>query len=88
MGATAGPVRFNWSEPYGAADGQQCCEFGGLILWASETGEWNVCRRSGKMAIEIVSDRHQTRGININEAKQRAQGAAIVQLQLLQSQNT
>jgi hypothetical protein len=76
-------ITFEWTEPFGIADGQQCCEVGPLILWATPDGEWRVCKKAGKMALVIVSDCQQTKGKDINEAKQRAQGAALVQLQLL-----
>lgn len=74
---------FNWKTDRTLADGQQYAEWRGLILWADYLGQWRVVRknRSAPSSILITHD-DQTKGKDINEAKQRAQAAAIVQLQL------
>jgi len=58
-----------------------------LRLWAYPDGRWSVSKRTGTpqrelVWKEIISHKDQTKGKDINEAKQRAQAAAIVQLQL------
>ena len=86
MGATKREgLVFRWEKPFGAADSQEKCEVGSFILWASAIGSWNVVRKSATekgAGTIIISDRNQAPGHYINEAKQRAQAAAIVQLQL------
>lgn len=84
MGATERKgLVFHWEKPYGAADGQQCAEVADLILWADEFGHWRVVRKNhGAPGSIIITHEDQSKGENINEAKQRAQAAAIVQLQL------
>ena len=84
MGATAGPVRFNWRKAAHQADGLEVTMYGAIHCHAWTTGEWKVIH--GTAVLAHWSE--QSKGSNINEAKQRAQGAAIVQLQLLQSPNT
>ena len=76
-------IPFRWQRASGAADGQQYAEVGRLILWADELGQWRVVR--GNHAAPgsiIVTHEDQVKGMDINEAKQRARAAAIVQLQL------
>lgn len=77
-------IVFRWNAPYGLADGQQCAEAGALILWADEFGGWSVVRKNGNGAPGsiLITHEDQVKGKDINEAKQRAQAAAIVQLQL------
>lgn len=74
---------FAWKTDRFLADRQQYAEAGPLILWASDTGEWSVNKNTAGMARVIVSDRQQVKGKDINEAKKRAQAAALVQLQLM-----
>ena len=85
MGATKREgIVFRWEKPYGAADGQQCAQLATLVLWADELGQWRVVRKNGGGApgSVLITQEDQVPGKNINEAKQRAQAAAIVQLQL------
>ena len=76
-------MTFTWKTDRTLADGRQYCEVGALILWASETGEWSVNKNTAGMARVIVSHRQQAPGEDRHEATQRAQAAALVQLQLM-----
>lgn len=84
---------FNWEHPEGAADQQERAWYGHLLLWASTTGEWRICRlvhgvRKQDQWTIVVDSTMQTAGKDIDEAKQRAQAAAIVQLQLTGGKTT
>ena len=70
---------FNWTSPAGIADGQELCEWCGLILWAVPTGEWRVCRfvDEAHAAELLVTHRDQRPGVDLDEAKQLAQAAAM-----------
>lgn len=72
---------FLWKRPYGAADGQELCEWNGLALWADMHGEWRVVRMgaNGRRGEVLITSADQINGKDIDEAKQRAQAAAIVQ---------
>lgn len=75
---------FNWKTEPLLADGQQYAEWRGLFLWANDLGEWSVVRLATiyERSTTLITHDDQTKGKDINEAKQRAQAAAIVQLQL------
>lgn len=49
------------------------CKWEGLTLYASEQGTWSV-RQDGQC---LITSNDQTPGSDIEEAKRRAQGAAI-----------
>ena len=81
MGATIGTVRFAWAKD--AMSLWHRCVAGGLVLIAEAGGGWSVTATDGSTAVVLVSDFDQTKGKDINDAKRRAQAAAIVQLQLM-----
>jgi hypothetical protein len=75
---------FKWRKPEGLHD-QLLCEWQGLIMWAGKDGTWNVVK-PGRGDFEpgtvLVSNEDQAKGKNMKDAQQRAQAAAMVQLQL------
>lgn len=78
-------IWFYWKKTLCA--GEQECNWRGLRLVAFTNGEWAVGKLTyGQLRehywIMLVDHAMQTKGKDINEAKQRAQAAAIVQLQL------
>lgn len=74
---------FDWKTDRTLADGQQYAEWRGLILWADDLGQWRVVRKNRAAPSSIlITHEDQVNGKDINEAKQRVQAAAIVQLQL------
>lgn len=75
---------FNWTKPHGAADEQQLCEWHGMALWADMNGEWRVVRMgaAGKRGAVLVTHEDQAPGTDIDDAKRRAQAAAIIQRDL------
>lgn len=72
-------LRFIWQAPPSIADGQQCCEWHDLILWASPNGEWRVVRANGGGAPGsiLVTQDDQRHGEDLEEAKRMAQSAAM-----------
>lgn len=74
---------FDWKPVPHQADGLEATAFGFLDCHASATGEWKVILA----ATVLVCWKDQAKGKDINEAKQRAQAAAIVHLQLLCTNN-
>jgi hypothetical protein len=59
------------------------CEWNALVLWAKAGGDWRVdqYRQDGRL-LTNTSNADQTRGKNIQDAKRRAQAAAMVLHQL------
>lgn len=70
-------VPFEWTK------GGTTCVWMGLLLNAAPDGSWTVFGLIGKhRMVPLCTWRQQVPGKDINEARQRAQAAAIVQHQL------
>jgi len=78
-----------WEQHAGCPPDMMHAEWRGLLLRAWEDGRWEVLgpRRNDRYG-HLVGHQQQTAGKDINEAKQRAQAAAIVQLQLTGGKTT
>jgi hypothetical protein len=72
-------MKFHWTNVHPPAGNYSYCFYQGLTLHAFPEGAWKVIKDS----VVVAHWEEQTTGKDINEAKQRAQAAALVQLQLL-----
>ena len=72
-----------WEQHAGCPADMWHADWKGLLLRVWTDGRWEVLgpKRAGMFG-KLVDHAMQTKGKDINEAKQRAQAAAIVQLQL------
>lgn len=62
---------FEWKDMPGAS----ISEWRALLLVATDTGRWSVAREDGKA---IVTEAHQVAGSDLQDAKRRAQGVALI----------
>lgn len=73
-------MTFTWTKPEGIADWQERCEVSNLVLWASGYGEWVVARREGDRYKVFTDSLMQTKGVDLEDAKRRAENAAMIAL--------
>lgn len=69
---------FDWKTDPALADGQHYCQWRGLWLWADMFGGWEVNQEHEHGRVQrIVTSETQTPGADLEDAKRRAQAAAM-----------
>lgn len=70
---------FNWRASSPLSSDQPFCEWRGMVLWAESSGHWSVeVFHEGEIEPEVITSGDiQAPGDGLEDAKRRAQGAAM-----------